>query len=375
MPQEFEFGPLEWPVGFHFPSGGKPTKRKPPPLPPKKPKPPPTPPEPPIPIPIYVSVVAHNISPSGPGVAAVFALTPAAIAAGCTVVLSQSERNVVFHEYASIVVIAVPAGTPAGNLFTMTTSGTRVISPGAPPAYFCGTYTFTQDYVPTGNTVGPPTLYEYLGTWSYSDPNGIVSSGSGTNWDSSPNGEFHVSTVEHFWSQYDGGGNVINSGIPCSVPIPPGDEIFSEPIDLEWQVNAQAGHVVSPVVWPYSTTDAVRKPPFFGNATAFWYGAPVGGSPDNVHGNCFDGLTTFYLRSNRWSTITTDVVPLIYISGTNTGIIRYDDFGPFGRVLSPLPNGVAPNYDPWNTLTYGQYPLFKGSALPIVTFDPLTNPP
>lgn len=43
MGREFEFGPLEWPVGFHFPfpSGGKPTTRKPPPNKPVKPKPPP----------------------------------------------------------------------------------------------------------------------------------------------------------------------------------------------------------------------------------------------------------------------------------------------------------------------------------------------
>lgn len=375
-----QFGPFERPLKLQgFGAGSKPKfspgktpKPTPAPKPKPRPKTPPTPPGVPIPA-CYVSLNLHSFWPSSgvPSPAAVVALTPAAITAGCEVVLLQEENNATFGEYGYIVVIKVPAGPPPSTLFSVTTSGTRPTVPSTPPTMYCGTYTFERTVTLLGSDGG---LFQYHIVWSYNDPHGVVDSGDTVFFDATPNLAAHTLIVEQFLTYDDGGGNAVNTGLPCGGgPSPSKKEL--EPFDTEVQVTLQEGHVVTPVIWPFSTTDAVRMPPYYGNNTAFWYGSNSSGAPGNFGLNIYDGVTVYGIVNSRWSSITRDTVPLVYVKSSSAGLTRYDAGGsPRARPQTPTPDGSTSSHFPWDTTTYGTFRMFVGRPPPAVSFDPLTDP-
>lgn len=387
MPQEFEFGPLEWPIGFHFPSGGKPTKRKPS-GPPKKPKPVPPGPLPDLAVPpLYVTVVAFsNWGWDGPTAVAKVALSTQATAKGCTIVNEASTNTAGQYFYG--ITVAVPAGVPPEPLFTLTTSGTKSFDDGGTPeAYFCGTYSGTAE-VHFDHTVSEPdgfggtVSYDvWVGTWTQTTPDGTTSGTFGPSITSvggpSPFLPVPIALMNYNnqYLSYPSGGQTVNTGLPCT-PVPVG-KTFLDPFDVTVQVNLQAGHNTFAPSYPYDPGDMVRTVATYGDRTATWYDNLSNTLPNSKTTTIGDGVVVFTLKNNRWSSVTQDLVPMVYPRSTTIPTLtRYDHFGPFGQPQSPPPaDPPGRTLAPWNTSTYGTYPLRVGVSPPLVPFDPLTNPP
>lgn len=297
-----QFGPFERPLRIHelgSPSAkpGGPKIKGPTPAPKPKRRPPtPTTPSGAF-VPCYVGIdgftFPHTVNQTHMAVT----LSPAAIAAGYTIVADYRDEGNFGGAYESheAVVVKVPRLVSGGFAFAVTLAGTKYVDPTAPPVTnFCGNFHFTDNYFrmsPCGlvGTEVKPCIGHTM-TWSVPpDPcSGSPSTGTETYAYAVANDPLPPNTVtdNSYSCFYDTiTGCLVNTNTPCGTPS---GRTVTDGYQLNMRVWPQLGHVVrSSGTWAsdFHDIDALVSPdpalypgvdPDFGGSQSFLWRLALG---------------------------------------------------------------------------------------------------
>lgn len=315
---------------------------------------------------------------------AVATLSPAAIAKGATIELNVSNTALFFgdHQMFNLLVIKVPK-LVTGKLFTLVLAGTHQVRAFPDPSYFCGTYTTTQTKTLTDTiNIGGNLIFEYHVVVTYTTPAATTTFADFVDYQFDGTLAGVNVLTETFLSFFDGS-NLVRTNFRCDETPPPGKpENF--PFDLTMQINPIKDHAVTNPGYPYDTTEAVRKPPDFGDDTALWY-TFIEGNTDPLVNGVLDCTLDFHMRNHKLCSLpdVKDKFIEVYPMSTGTTAARTVYWNAFGRPRikknKPLPTSASPGKNPYsdNRFTapsFNTVRLYSGTVPPTINFDPFTTP-